>query len=130
MDISVGITKPGVPNCVHQCMVTPRVGSSKGDSAGRIGVIGSEDIQAETKLENCTSVEVEMRNGEVGVKSVKDGKAGWTPMVRRRRKTSAWSEDGNNSGNLNVGLYLIEGRSLVRNREVNGIPGISVHGSL
>ena len=30
-----------------------------------------------------------MRNGEVGMKYVKDGEVGWTPVVRRRRKKSA-----------------------------------------
>ena len=38
-----------------------------------------EDIQTVTKLEDCASVEVEMemRNGEVGMKYVKNGEAGW-----------------------------------------------------
>ena len=78
-------------------------------------------------------VEVEMRNSEVGMKYVKDGEVRWTPVVRKRRKMSvrnARSEDGDNSGNSNVRLNLIEGRkSLVRYREVNGIPGIYIRGS-
>ena len=32
----------------------------------------NEDIQTETRLEDCASAEVEMRNGEVGMKYVKD----------------------------------------------------------
>ena len=82
-----------------------------------------EDIQIATKLEVCGSVE--MRNWEVGMKYVKDEEVGWTPVVKRRKK-SARSEDGGNSGNLNVRLNLIEGRSLVRYSEVKGIPGIFV----
>ena len=45
-----------------------------------------EDIQTETKWEDCALVEVEMRNGEVGMKYVKDGEAGWTPVVRRQEE--------------------------------------------
>ena len=33
---------------------------------------------------------------------VKDGEVGWTPVVRRRRKKSARSEEIESSGNLNV----------------------------
>ena len=45
---------------------------------------------------------------------MKDGEAGWTAVVRRRRKKSARSEDGDNSANWNVRLDLIKGRNLVR----------------
>ena len=38
-----------------------------------------------------------MRNGEMGVKYVKDGEVGWTPIVRRRK-----TEESGSSGNLNV----------------------------
>ena len=81
------LTKPGVPNGTQQQhMVTLRDASSKGNSVGSIGEsLEYEDIQTETKLEDCAPVEMEMRNGEVGMKYVKDGKAGWTPVVRRRR---------------------------------------------
>ena len=34
-----------------------------------------------------------MRNGEMGVKYIKDGAVGWTPVVRKRRKKSARSEE-------------------------------------
>ena len=53
---------------VHTSVVTLRDGSSEGDSVGSIGESEYEDIQAETKLEDCASVEMEMRNREVGVK--------------------------------------------------------------
>ena len=57
--------------------------------------------------------------------------AGWTPVMRRqRRKKSAWREDGDDNGNSNIKLNLIEERSLVRNREVNRIPEIFICGSL
>ena len=55
-----------------------------------------------------------MRNGEVGMKYVKDGEAGWTPVVRCRMKKSSRSEDGDDSGNSNVELNLIDERSLLR----------------
>ena len=45
-----------------------------------------------------------MRNGEVGMKYVKDGEAGWTLVVRKRR---ARSEDGDDSGTSNIKLNLI-----------------------
>ena len=51
-----------------------------------------------TKLEDRGSVEVEMRNGEVSVKYEKDGDVGWTPVVKRRRKESVWSEESVSSG--------------------------------
>ena len=82
-------------------MVTPRGGSSEDNSAGSIGEsLEYEDIHTETKLEDCASVEVEMRNGEVGMKYMKDGEVGWTPVVVRRKK-SARSKDGDESENLN-----------------------------
>ena len=56
----------------------------------------------DTKLEDCSSVKVEMRNGEMGVKYVKDEEVGWTSVVRRRKKKSARSEESESSGNLNV----------------------------
>ena len=43
---------------------------------------------------------MEIRNGEMGVKYVKDGEVGSIPVVRR--KTSARSEVSESSGNLNV----------------------------
>ena len=61
-----------------------------------------------TKHEDCGSVEVEMRNGEVGVK---DGEVGWTPVVRRRKGAS--SEESDISENLNVMMDINQGRSLV-----------------
>ena len=62
-----------------------------------------------------------MRNGEIGIKYVKDGEVGWTPVVRRRRKKSPRSEEGESSGDLNVNDKR---RSLVRYRKVDGIPGL------
>ena len=55
-----------------------------------------------------------MRNGEMGVKYVKDGKVGWIPVVRRRKKI-ARSESSEKLNNK---------RSLVVYRKMNGIPGI------
>ena len=60
---------------------------------------------------------------------VKDGKGGWIPVVRRRKK-SARSEDGDDSGNLNIKLNLIEVRIVVWQRKANGIPGVYICGSL
>ena len=45
-----------------------------------------EDVWGDTKLEDCGSVEVEMRNGEMVVKYVKDGEVSWILVVRRRRR--------------------------------------------
>ena len=71
VDIAEALTKPGVSNGAHQHMVTPRGGSSEGNSVSSIGEwLEYEDIQTETKLEDCAPVEVEMRNGEVGMKYV------------------------------------------------------------
>ena len=76
-----------------------------------------EDIQTETKLDDCASVAVVMRNGEVGMKYVRDGELGWILVVRRRKKKSAGSVDGDDSGNSNIKLNLIEGRiNLLRYR--------------
>ncbi len=68
-----------------------------------------------------------MRNGEVGVKYVKDGELGWIPVVRRRRKKSARSEESESSGNVNVNNKR---RSLVMYRKVDGIPRIYIRESL
>ena len=57
------------------------------------------------------SVEVGMRNGEMGVKYVKYGDAGWTPVVRRRRKSARSKK----SENVNS-----KRRSLVMYRKVTG----------
>ena len=49
-----------------------------------------EDDEAdEIKFAWCGQVEAEVREGKVGVSSVKDGKEGWTQVVRKRRKTGA-----------------------------------------
>ena len=71
-----------------------------------------------------------MRNREVSMKYVKGGESGWTQVVIRKRKKSVRSEDVDNSQNANIRLNLIEGRSLVRYREVNRIPGIYICGCL
>ncbi len=63
-----------------------------------------------------------MREGKVGVRYVKDGEEGWTPVVRRRRKTSGRSENGDSSCDLDVdGGKLVECRCF-------GIPGVYIHG--
>ena len=51
----------------------------------------------EIKLAECRQVEAEVREGNVGVRYVKVGEEGWTPVVRRRRKTSTRSESGDSS---------------------------------
>ena len=76
VDIAEALTKPGMPNGAHQHMVTPRGGSSECSFVEGVGESEYEDIQTGTKLEVCGSVEVEMRNEEVGMKYVKDGEAG------------------------------------------------------
>ena len=49
-------------------MITPRGGSNGGNSVGNIGEpLEYGNIRAETKLEDCGSVEVEMRNQEDSV---------------------------------------------------------------
>ena len=50
------------------------------------------------------------------------------PVVRRRKK-SARSKDGDNSGNSNIKL-VYRRKKLVRYREVNRIPGMYICGSL
>ena len=117
MDIAEALTKPGVPNNANQHMVNQR-----SDSVGSIGeLLEYEDIQTEMKLEDCVLVEVEMGKRGGCMTYVKNGGAGWTPVVRKK---SAWSEVCDNCGDLNVRLNLIEGRSLVRYRKVNGVPRI------
>ena len=39
----------------------------------------------------------EVREGKVGERYVKDGEEGWNPVVRRRRKISARSENSDSS---------------------------------
>ena len=52
----------------------------------------------------------------------KDDEEGWTSVVRRRRKTSARSESGDSSCDLDVdGGKLVEYRCF-------GIPGVYIHG--
>ena len=54
VDIAEALTKPGVPNGAHQNVVTPKVSSSEGSSVSVVGEsLEYEDIQTETKLENC-----------------------------------------------------------------------------
>ena len=54
MDIAEALTKPGMPNGAHQHMVIPRGSSNEGNSVGSIGeLLEYEDIQTETKLEDC-----------------------------------------------------------------------------
>ena len=72
-------------------------------------------VEGDTKLEDCGFVEVEMRNGEMGIKYITDGEVGWTLVMRRRRKMSARSKEIVSSRNLNVNDKR---RSLVRYRLV------------
>ena len=68
------LSTPGTPISVHQCMVTSKAASVEEKSASSAGELEEyENVQGDTKLEDCGSVEVEMRNGETGVKYVK----GW-----------------------------------------------------
>ena len=83
-------------------------------------------MQGDTRLEDCSSMGVEIRNGKMGVKNVKDGEVGWTQVVRRRKKSSR-SEKTESCGNLNVNDKR---RSLVRYRKVDGIPGINIRENL
>ena len=90
-------------------MVTPKAAPIEEKSASSAGeLVEYENVQEDTKLEDCGSVD--MRNGEMGVKYVKDGEVR-TPVVRRRRKKSARSEESESSGNLNLNDKR---RSLVR----------------
>ena len=57
--------------------------------------------EGDTKLEDCGSVEVEMRNWEIDMKYVMNGEVGWTLAVRRRKK-NARSEESVSNRNLNV----------------------------
>ena len=75
-------------------------------------------IKNGTKFEDCGSVEMEMRNGEVDVKNIKDGKVGPTPDERRRGKKR--SEESDNSGNLNIKMDFNKGRNLVGRPRWNG----------
>ena len=59
-----------------------------------------EDVQGDTELEGCGSVEVAMQEWGDGVKYVKDGWGGWTPVVRSRRKKNARSEKSESRRNL------------------------------
>ena len=74
-----------------------------------------EGVKEDTKLEDCSSVEVEMRNGKMGVKYVKGGEMGWSPVLRKRK--SARSEESESSRNLNVNGKR---RILVRCRKATG----------
>ena len=48
VDIAEALTNPGVPNVANQHMVTPRGGSSEGNSVGCIGeLLECEDIQTD-----------------------------------------------------------------------------------
>ena len=86
--------KAWLPNGAHKHMVTPRGSSSEGNSVGSIGEsLEYESIQTETMLQDSALVEVEMRNGEVGMKYVKYVEVGW-----KRSKKRARSEDGNDEG--------------------------------
>ena len=66
-------------------MVTPKAALIEGKSASSAEEPKEyEDVQGGTKLDDCGYVEVEMRNGMMGEKYVKDGEVSWTPVVIRR----------------------------------------------
>ena len=66
MNNAEALTKPGIPNVAHQHITTPRGAFNEGNSVGNIGeLLEYEEIQAETKLEESASIEME--NGEVGM---------------------------------------------------------------
>ena len=68
-------------------MVTLRAAPIEGESACSARELEEDEaVRRDTELEDCGSVEVEMSNGKMGVKYVKDGEVGWTPVVRRRRR--------------------------------------------
>ena len=78
-----------------------------------------DDEEDEIKLAECGQVEAEVREEKVGVRYVKDGEEGWTPVVRR--KTSARRESGDSSCDLDLdGWKLVEYRCF--------IPGAYIHG--
>ena len=77
----------------------PKAALIEGKSESSAGELEEyEDAQGDIKLEDCGYVKKEMRNREMDVKYVKNGEVGWTPVVRRRKK-SARSEESENSGN-------------------------------
>ena len=91
------------------------------NSSGELEVC--EHVQGDTKLEDSSSVELKVRNREMGVKYVRDEEVGLTPVVRWRRETSASSEESESSGNLNV---KNKRTSLLRYRKVDVIPEIYI----
>ena len=106
-------------------MVTLCLPQLRENLQGVLDSLRSMKIYGEIKLEYLGSVEVELRNVEKGMKYVKDGEVGWTPVVRRRRKKCARSEKSESSG------YVYDKRrSLVRYRKVDGIPGIYIRENL
>ena len=52
-------------------------------------------------MQNEQPDNVKMRNGKVGMKYLKNGEAGWTPVVRRKRKKT---EDSDGHEGLNIRL--------------------------
>ena len=77
-----------------------------------------EVIKDGTMLEDCGTVEVEMRNGEVDVKYEKDGEVVWIPVVRKKK-----TEESNSSWHLNVLMDLNKERK--KNLVVLKFEGIS-----
>ena len=104
IDSAKALYTPGVPNTAYQHMVTPIASSIEGKYSCNVVEPGEyEVIKDGTKLVDCSSGEVEMRNGKVGVKYEKDREVLWTQLVRWRRKKSARSvvqEIGRDSWNL------------------------------
>ena len=112
MDIAEALSKPGFPDRAHQHMVTPKGGSGKDYSVCSIGEsLEYKDIQAETKLKDCGSVMVMMRNG-------------------KGRKKRARKEDSDISGDLSKVNFDQRKKKFGEVQEVHRIPVIYTHGSL
>ena len=71
VDNAGDLSTPGILISVHQYMITRRAAPIEGESACSARDLEEyEDVRGDTRLEDCGSVEVEMRNGEMGVKYV------------------------------------------------------------
>ena len=66
----------------HRCIQSPQA-NDDGQSSQY------EDSDGDLHLLQCKDVDVEMRQGALGVKYSKDGEDGWTKVVRRKKKRKA-----------------------------------------
>ena len=60
---------------------------------------------------------VEVREGKVGVRYMRDKEEGLTPVVRRKKKSAGCVGDGE---------LRVDGGSVMHFRNLNGIPGINI----